>query len=290
MNIPAVELAFASAFFYGLGLTLTQRGLRHVSPAVGAAMSIPTSTLFFVLIAPFWLSGAPPSLTAIAIFAGVGILFPATATLLTFEGNRWLGPTVTGALGNLAPMFAVAFAIVILGEPPRTGQIAGLAAILAGVAILSTARSGLPGEWKSWYLLLPLGAAALRGLIQPVVKLGLEHWPSPFAAVLFGYLVSTFVVVSASRLRTGRWIAAAPKEGRLWFAIVGLCNGIAVFLMYAALARGPVTLVSPLVATYPLVTVVASALLLGRIQDVSKIAAGVALTVAGVGLLLAGAF
>jgi drug/metabolite transporter (DMT)-like permease len=106
---------------------------------------------------------------------------------------------------------------------------------------------------------------------------------------LIGYLVSTVVVLGVSRLQTGHWIAAAPKQGRLWFAIVGVCNGLAVFLMYAALARGPVALVSPLVATYPLVTVAASALLLGRLQNAVQIVAGVVLTVAGVGLLLAGA-
>jgi len=289
MSGVAVAVALASAFFFGLGLTLTQRGLRHVAPGVGAAISIPTSTLLFVLIAPFVIEGRAAALTATAIFAGVGVLFPATVTLLTFAGNRRLGPIVTGALGNLAPMFAVAFAIMILGEPPRAGQIVGLAAILAGVAVLSAARYGWSGGWNSWYLLLPLAAAALRGLIQPVVKLGLERWPSPFAAVLIGYLVSTVVVLGVSRLQTGHWIAAAPKRGRLWFAIVGVCNGLAVFLMYAALARGPVTLVSPLVATYPLVTVAASALLLGRLQNAVQIVAGVVLTVAGVGLLLAGA-
>jgi hypothetical protein len=40
---------------------------------------------------------------------------------------------------------------------------------------------------------------------------------------------------------------------------------------------------------YPLVTVAASVLLLGRLQNAVRIVAGVALTVAGVGLLLAGA-
>jgi uncharacterized membrane protein len=58
--------------------------------------------------------------------------------------------------------------------------------------------------------------------------------------------------------------------------------------MYAALARGPVSLVSPLVATYPLVTVIASALVLRAIENQVRIAMGAALTVAGVGLLLVG--
>ena len=45
---PAIILALASALCYGLGLTLTQFGLRDVPPASGAAISIPTSALLFV--------------------------------------------------------------------------------------------------------------------------------------------------------------------------------------------------------------------------------------------------
>jgi hypothetical protein len=33
-------------------------------------------------------------------------------------------------------------------------------------------------------------AAAVRGFIQPSVKVGLAIWPSPFAAVLTSYIVS----------------------------------------------------------------------------------------------------
>ena len=45
---------------------------------------------------------------------------------------------------------------------------------------------------------------------------------------------------------------------------------------------------SPLVATYPLVTVALAALMLGRTDNLPRLAMAVALTVAGVALLLAG--
>jgi drug/metabolite transporter (DMT)-like permease len=282
----AVLLALASAVGYGLGLTLTQLGLRDVPPAAGAAISIPTSSLLFVAAAPIGLAGTTPVWSALPIFAAVGLLFPAAATLLTFEANRRLGPVITGSLGNLAPVFAVLLAFVLLGEPLRLGQMLGLAIILAGVLAIT----GPPGRakvgWASWSVALPLVTAALRGFIQPVIKLGLAVWPSPFAAVLVGYLVSAAVVVTALRLRTGRWRPQANARGLAWFAGVGICNGLAVLLMYAALARGPVTIVSPLVATYPLVTVAASALARHAVDSQLRVTLGTALTVAGVALLL----
>jgi uncharacterized membrane protein len=70
--------------------------------------------------------------------------------------------------------------------------------------------------------------------------------------------------------------------------LIGVLNGLAVLLLYAALANGPVALVAPLVATYPLVTIIGSKLLQEKIDGGPRLAIGVALTVLGVVLLLAG--
>ena len=56
--------------------------------------------------------------------------------------------------------------------------------------------------------------------------------------------------------------------------------------LYAALARGPVLLVSPLVATYPLVTLAFAAVLLRSARVTVAHVAGVTATVAGVVLLI----
>src|SRR5262245_31604479 len=161
-----VALAFASALCFGVALVLTHIGLRYISPLPGAAISIPSSTLLFIMIAPIVLGGRP--IVWAAIFAAVGLLYPAAVTLLTFAANRALGPVITGALGNLAPLFAVGFAVLILGEPLLYSQIGGLVVTVAGVAILSVTR-GREGiaHWRSWALLLQLTAAAVRGFIQP---------------------------------------------------------------------------------------------------------------------------
>jgi drug/metabolite transporter (DMT)-like permease len=264
---------------------LTQVGLRYVAPLSGAAIAIPASTLLFVCAAPFALADATPVWAAVPIFAVIGLMFPGTVTLLTFAANRALGPVMTGTLGNLAPLFAVALAFIILGEALRALQLGGLFAIVAGIAVLTATRGGHARRWRSWFLLLPLAAAALRGATQATVKLGLEIWPSPFAAALVGYLV---VVLTAARIGTGRFVADAPARGLLWFVAVGWCNGLAALLMYAALAHGSVALVSPLVATYPLVTVVGTTLLFGKVEGGAQLALGVALTAVGVALLIAG--
>src|SRR5262245_30297207 len=287
-GVTSIALAFGSAFLFGLALVLTQLGLRDVSSLAGAAISIPSSTLLFICVAPFALGGTDIVWSAVPIFAAVGLIFPGTVTLLTFAANRLLGPVLTGTLGNLAPLFAVALAVTVLGEPLRAPQLAGLIVTVAGIALLTPGRGEAACRELSWYLLLPLAAALLRGVTQATIKLGLELWPSALAAALIGYLISTIVVLTAARVGTGRFVAKAPARGLLWFAGVGWCNGIAALLMYAALATGPVTLVSPLVATYPLVTVGLSLLVLRKITVSPRLALTVGLTVAGVALLIVG--
>ena len=49
------------------------------------------------------------------IFLAVGLVYPALVTILTYEANFLMGPGVAGALGNLAPLFAVGGAVLIFG-------------------------------------------------------------------------------------------------------------------------------------------------------------------------------
>lgn len=157
---------------------------------------------------------------------------------------------------------------------------------MIGVITLSIDRDWLGTRWHFAAILLPIGVAGIRGLTHPVTKLGLTLWPNPFAAVLIGYLTSSLVVTGVAAAGKGHSPNANQRVGRPWFGCVGACNGLGVLALYAALARGPVLVVSPLVATYPLVTLAFSAILLRSGRLTIALVLGVASTVAGAMLLL----
>jgi drug/metabolite transporter (DMT)-like permease len=282
-----IALALLAAFLFGFALLPTQLGLRHTSPNYGALVSIPTSTILLWLLSPFLVAWRGWDPRALGVFAAVGVLFPAVVTLLNFEANRRMGPSMAGALSNLTPVFAVLSAALFLGEVPRLLQSLGIATIVAGVVVLSIDRRWLGVPWSYWAAALPLAAAAIRGVTQPITKLGLGLWPSPFAAALIGYTMSAVVVAGVARVRAGGWPTHYPRAALLWFACVGICNVLAVLALYAALARGPVILVAPLVATYPLVTLAFTAIFFRSARINVPLAAGVSLTVVGVILLVA---
>ena len=90
------------------------------------------------------------------------------------------------------------------------------------------------------------------------------------------------------RVRNGRFLVQGPLPGRLWFALTGICNGIGTLLIYAAIGAGRVSVVVPIIAAYPMVTVGLNMLVLGRTQGAFRLAAGAAMTVGGVVLILVG--
>ncbi len=279
--MSALILAILAALCFGAGMITSRIGLRHDDARTGAAISIPTATLLFVIAAPFTVELSAFNLTAALIFALVGLFYPALVTLLTFRANEELGPTVTSAISGTAPLFALLAAALLLGEQiPPQAAIAALG-VAAGVALLSWRPGAAPGLRSGRALVWPVAGAIVRGVAQAGAKAGLLLWGNPFAAGVIGYLVSSTAVLGAEQLRSGGR-KAVSRDGLLWFAATGAINGGAMVLMYSALAVAPVSTVAPVIAAYPLVTALASALFLRGEKISAQIICGAILTVTAI--------
>ena len=295
-DAPALTLllAIASAFAFACAMIASNVGLRHMSARAGVTVSVPSAALLFWLALPALidpaLAAAP--ISALGIFLAIGLFFPAAVTLLVFESNARLGPTIAATVSCTAPLFAVAAAVLLLGEMLDLRRAAGTLAVVLGIAVLSTAgnasKAARPGAGHAVDgrgMVLALGAAMLRAAAQILLKIGFVFWPSPHAAILAGYTVSAAVILIASRLLARRAPIVRTRRGIPWFILAGVCNGSAMLLMYAALVDGEVSLVAPIVAGYPLFTLLLSALFLGDERLAGRHLLGVAITVSGVALL-----
>jgi len=274
----ALALAGLSSLCFGIALVTSRIGLRTLDARSGAAVSIPTATALFALAAPFAFDASGFTVAAVLLFAAVGLFFPALVTIITFRSNEQLGPTITGAVSGTAPLFALLAAGLLLGEKVPAQAALACVAIVAGVAVLSWKQGEVRPGFLRWSLLWPVSGAILRGLAQAGAKAGLALWPNPFAASLIGYTVSSATVIGSNQI--GR--ASRPPlttHGLAWFAVTGVLNGGAVLLMYGALSIAPVSLVAPVVAAYPLITALASAVVLREEPVTRRMVAGATITV-----------
>ena len=282
--MQSIACAVAAAALFGTALVTTHIGLRHMDAFSGARTSIPVAAALFWLLAPVRdLSGWQAE--AALVFAVVGVFFPAAVTLLTFAANQRLGPAVAGTIGGTAPLFAVLGAALFLDEPLGIREAIATGIIVLGCTLLSSPDGAAAAGSVRGALWLPWSSAMLRAAAQVLSKAGLALWPNPFAAALIGYSISA-AAVWTPLLNPQRKAFAPNRRGVAWFAATGALNGSAVLALYYALSTGPVYIVSPIVATYPLFTLALSALVL-RLPLRATLLAGVALTVTGVALLLA---
>jgi drug/metabolite transporter (DMT)-like permease len=285
----AAPFALGAAFCFALALVANRVALRHMSTIAGATVSTPAVTLALWLLAPWLLDTQAAQAGAIVIFAAIGLLFPAAVTLMMYEGNTRLGPTLTATVSSTTPLFAFVAALALLGETLSWRVALATAMIVCGIMLLSWQRHAIIAaaeRMRAPDLLFPAGAALVRAVSQVALKFGFAIWPSAYAATLIGYTVSSLVILGANRVAARRRRLVYTGRGIAWFLLVGAGNGSAMFLMYVALERGEVTLVAPIVASYPLITLLLSALLLGEERHSRLQYTGMALTVAGVVLCI----
>ncbi len=280
--VPAPLLALVAAAFFGAAIVVSKPALHEIPPLAGTLVSIPTTTCLLWLLSPFLLDMENFQLSAVLIFAAVGIFFPALVSFLNFEANRRMGPTVSSAVSSTAPIFAVLGALVFLHERLTLQQAVALAVIVAGVMLMSLADKSRPRRWPLWALLIPAGAALFRGVSQAGIKLGLAIWQNIFAALLIGYTMSSLALLTANAL-TGNVKRKVYRRGvvaRFW--CVGAMNGGGMLFSYIALRQGQVTQIAPILASFPLFTFFLSALFLRDERVTLRLAAGVLMTVTGV--------
>jgi drug/metabolite transporter (DMT)-like permease len=147
----------------------------------------------------------------------------------------------------------------------------------------------VPATKKLGYLLaLGAGAAfASRDVISRHVVSGIAPplVTAAFALTIGGCLLFALThrdVVSSLRRLPARYLAICGAAG--------ICQGLAVASLFQALSRAPVTVVSPISASSPLITLVLGYLFLRRLESINVLlVVGTLLSVGGVATVVLGA-
>lgn len=277
--VPILYAALAAVCFGGQ-VVVTMRSFTYVDPQTSSMISIGTCVAIFWLLSPFLLKAEYLANPGIWIFFVNGLIHPLFSIYLAYEAAKRMGPTVSATISATAPLFATAGAVLVLGEHITIMLLMGTIGTVAGIMVLSWSKQGRR-DWALWALILPIGAAVIRGVNHNLGKFGLEMLPSPYFASLVSFTVSFIGSVLIYRLRIGSLPFILPLRGLMWSGFAGALITMGVLSMYSALNDGRVVVVSPIIATFPVFTLIIS-LLFRQERFRRRILAGVVLVMGGV--------
>ena len=273
--MDAVVLALASAALFGAMTVALRFALRAVGDAEAGALHTIAAAL--AVAVPFAAAG-DLDFAGTWPFLLAGVLGPGGSQLLFTLAVRDAGPSRTSVTVGTAPLFSVAIALAVLGEPAKAGVLAGAVLIVVG-GILLVREPGRPEHVKWVGLGFAAAATVVFAVRDSLVRhLSLDTDVSPALAAA-STLTAAAVTVAVWLLATRRRL---PTRGLLAYVPAGLLFGLSYLCLFEGYYRGRVSVVSPLVATESLWGVGLSALLLRRHELVGgRLAGGAALVVAG---------
>jgi uncharacterized membrane protein len=262
-------------------------GLRSgISAEAGSLVTALTALAVTVAIAAVGIAtGGGTDAGELWPFVVAGVLAPGLSQLFFFRAVRDVGASRTSVIVGVAPLVAVAIALVALDEPARPTLLLAALAIVAGSIALGLEPERPAGFKRAGVLF------ALLTTVMFATRDDLLRWLAtdssapalPAAAVAMAAGAATLTIFLAVRRRivAAELRAAAPR-----FLLPGLLFGASYAFLFEAYYRGRVTVVSPLVATESLFGVLFAVLLLRRSELVGRhVLLGAALVVAGAAVI-----
>ena len=293
----AVAFAFLAACGFASGNVLIRVGTQRV-PA-------PTATLLTVFSGIVLVAGlalvlrldeiSSLSRESLAWILVLGIMGYPMARLFIITAISMVGASRAVPMAGLQPVVAFILAVILLGERPDLLVIVGTPIIVVGLFLVVMPRRGSASvdgvaDVKRLGYLLAIGAAAtfasrdvisrhvVADLIDPLVSAGL--------ALAIG---GTILAVILHR-QVAKSIMTIPKNYLLICILAGVFQGLAVASLFQALSRAPVTVVSPIYASQPLITLILAHFFLKRLETIDfLLALGTMVSVVGVILVVLGA-
>ncbi len=198
-------------------------------------------------------------------------------------------------MDSLKPIFALALGMAFLGDRPNLLVSLGTPTVVAGLLLVFlTANTGGATDRalntrNLGYLLAIAGAAsfASRDVISRHV---VSEISPPLVAAGFALLIGGTILLTIIRRDVFNSLRNLPPKYIAICCIAGVFQGVAIGSLFVALSRAPVTVVSPILASGPLITLALAHIFLRRLETLSwMLALGTLISVGGVVLVVLGA-
>jgi drug/metabolite transporter (DMT)-like permease len=200
------------------------------------------------------------------------------ATLFFFGGLRFLPLAEASAITFLAPMFAIVFAVPVLGEKPTRPR--WIAAIAGFMGILLLVRPGSAVFHPATALLV---LAAIANAFYQLLTRRLQN-DSPDTTLFYSGLVGTIALTAL--LPTTEMPSQLTARDGFFLVLLGALAGIGHWFLISAFLRAPASLVAPFTYLHMIWATMYGYFVFGQLPDAISMTGMAVIVGSGVGLVL----
>jgi drug/metabolite transporter (DMT)-like permease len=269
-------LAWASAF----------PAIRVAAPELGVVglslVRLLVAALALLVLAPA-LGLRLPARGDVPLVIACGFFGMAAYQLLLNWGELHVQAGAASIIVAAAPLVSVAIAAGAFGERLTVVKIAGSGVAIAGVALVSTSRSGTSVTSTVWIV---IAAAVVQGVYHPLTKPLLRRYTGLEVAT-YGMVVGVALTVPFMGLA---WSDVTSASAGAWWAAVylGVVPSALGFVMWGyTVARVPVATSTSLLYLVPAAAIVIAYVWLGERPILAELVGGL-VVIAGVGTVTLG--
>ena len=286
----AVVLSLFSAAALGSGAVAGRASLQGVHPIalIGWALLIGFVGVTVVDLAldPSRLFEVPRA--ALPWIVALGLVQFGIGRTTAYTSLSIIGASRVSLFISTQVPFAAFFAIAFTGEALGPLVAVGTLAVMLGLLLAS--GDSITQGWRTdrRYLigcLSGLMAGAATGASTVLAKQTVNVYEAPLTIASLGMLAAMFIVLPAVGVLAARNVEIRKYEWRSMslVALSGLSTTVSIVAQIFAVQRADVVIVAPVLATFPLWTLLLSHIFISRLEQITlRLTIGAFITVAGV--------
>jgi transporter family protein len=257
MELLWLPFSLATIMFYGIGSVFakeTRTGVASANYLLLLAGNI--SVMWLAYWALFREPGSYDMATWLQAIAGAAL--SGMAYISYYEAIKHGKVSIVGTVAGAYAPWTVFLALVFLGESMSLGEAAGVALVVAGMLVFTYAPNGNNGNGKTGLLGIAFAVASLflwgtsaavsKGAISEV---GDTNFLGVYAIVCPLLWLAYWLFSTRGKFELPKANLRILELSMLFFAAGGIT-------LYLGFANGPVSIVSPIMNLYPLVTIIAA--------------------------------
>ena len=286
----AVVLSLLSAASLGSGAVAGRAGMQGVHPiaVIGIALVVGFIgvTIVELVLDPASFFRVPQA--ALPWIVALGLMQFGVGRTTAYIGLSTIGASRVALFISTQVPFAAFFAIAFTGESLGLMVAVGTVAVMAGLLLAS--GDSLTQGWRTdrRYLLGCLSglmAGAATGASTVLAKQTVGVYDSPLTITSLGMLAAMFIVLPTVSLIAARTpsVRAFDRRSMSFVGLSGLFTTVSIVAQLFAVQRADVLIVAPILATFPLWTLLFAHIFIARLEQITlRLIVGSTVAVVGV--------